>query len=171
VLAAYQSRLPITLVFTTGPDSFQSLVASCTKSVATHCALGIGIDGPLLHAYDKGVVLEPRQDWFVGLKQTLVAEFQIMPDVSYGVGKALGHVGKKYDWWHVLRAGILRTLWPSLRSLGKDSRDRFACAQLILEIDPQGERIPEWRHLWRDAIAPSDLLECALWGPSFRRIA
>jgi hypothetical protein len=170
VLEAYVSRLPVTILFTTGPDAFQRLVARSTKSVATHAALGLG--DQLLHAYEEGVILEPRDRWFGEMKQKLIAEFEILPDVSDGVANAMQHVGKKYDGIHIVKAGFLRLFHPTFASLGKTWRkDRFTCAQFVTTIDPYGEKIPEWRHLWRAALAPSDLLEAALWGPSFARVA
>lgn len=162
-------RLNASLVFTTGDDLFQHLVSVNTRSPATHAAIGLG--DYLLHAYEDGVLLEPRGEWFGKRNQKLVAEFAILPDVTDGLTEALTHVGEKYDALHVFKALILRKLAPLVRSLGPDPHDRFTCARFAASIDPYGERIPEWRNLWREAIAPVDLLEVALWGPSFARIA
>jgi hypothetical protein len=169
VLSAVADPVRPTLLFTTGSDAFQALVAKTTRSVATHAALGLG--DRLLHAYEDGVLLEPRDEWFGKRRQRLIAEFAILPDVTDGIGAALGHVGEKYDAMHVIKAAILRKLWPFMRSLGPDRQDRFTCARFVTTIDPYGERIPEWRHLWMEALAPADLLEVALWGVSFRRLA
>lgn len=169
MLTTELSRPPVTLVFTTGRDAFQMLVASTTKSKATHAAIGLG--DQLLHAYENGVLLESRDEWLGKREQKLVAEFEILPDVSEGVGQALAHVGEKYDVAHVFKAWILRLLSPAIRSLGPDSRNKFTCARFVTLIDPHGDRIPEWRYLWREALAPVDLLDAAMWGPSFRRLS
>jgi hypothetical protein len=169
VLATYASRPLPTLAFTTGADPFQFLVKATTDSAASHAAIGLG--DQLLHAYEDGVLLESRDEWLGKRKQVLVAEFQILPDVTDGIARAMQHLGKKYDAMHVLKIWLLRLLHPAIRSLGPDAPDKFTCARFVTMIDPYGERIPEWRHLWMEAITPADLLDCALWGPSFHRIA
>jgi len=162
--------MPITLVFTTGDDLFQGLIGLHTESRATHVAIGLGAE--LLHAQENGVCLDPRGYWFGTRKQKLVAEFAILPDVTDGASRALSHVGERFGWFYVFKAGLLRRLAPLLRSLGLDPVYQQSCTQLVLQLDPQGERIVEWQGLWpRAALAPSDLLEVASWGPSFRRIA
>ena len=164
----YESR-PVSLVFTTGNDWFQTLIELHTGSSATHVAIGIG--NQLLHSHEDGVVLEPRSYWFGKRKQKLIAEFQILVDVDDGIRGVLRHVGKGFGVAHVLKAGLLRKLTPWVRSLGPDSTDRLSCTQLVAMIDPHGEHIPEWRYLWREGLAPVDLLEVAAWSPRFRRIA
>jgi hypothetical protein len=163
------NKIPVTLVFTTGFDPFQVLINLSTKSPATHAALGVG--DHLLHAYEPGVMLEPREEWLGKQEQRLVAEFQILPDVTYGVEQAMTHVGKKYDVAHVFKIGLLRLLRPALWSLGPDAADKFTCARFVTTIDPYGELIPEWRDLWHEALVPADLLDAALTGPSFLRVA
>jgi hypothetical protein len=169
VITARASRVLPTLVFSTGADPFQFAIKLTTNSAVSHVALGLS--DQLLHAYEDGVLLEPRDAWFGRRKQVLVAEFQILPDVTDGIARALGHLGKRYDAMHVLKIWLLRLLQPTVRSLGPDAPDKFTCARFVTTIDPYGEKIPEWRHLWHEALAPADLLECTLWGPSFRRIA
>jgi hypothetical protein len=169
VLTSYASRPLPTLVFSTGSDPFQFLVKATTNSAASHAAIGLG--DRLLHSYEDGTLLEPRGEWFGKREQVLVAEFQILPDVTDGIARAMRHLGKKYDAMHVIKIWLLRLLHPAIRSLGPDAPDKFTCARFVTMIDPYGERIPEWRHLWMEAITPADLLDCALWGPSFHRIA
>lgn len=162
------NQIPATLVFTTGLDPFQLLIRLSTACPATHAALGIG--DQLLHAYEDGVLLESRDKWLGERDQKLVAEFQILPDVTDGVHAAMSHIGKKYDVAHVFKIGILRLLRPALRSLGPDAADKFTCARFVTMIDPYGDAIPEWRDIWREAIVPADLLDVALTGPSFSRL-
>jgi len=71
------------LVFTTGWDPFQLLINASTGSAAAHVALGI--DDHLLHAYEPGIVYEPREEYFEKRNQRLVAEFKILPDIDEGV--------------------------------------------------------------------------------------
>ncbi len=162
------SRPPATLVFTSGLDAFQLLINIATGSPATHAAIGIG--DQLLHAHEPGVTLDSRDVWLGKEEQKLVAEFEILPDVTDGIEAAMAHVGKKYDIAHVIKIGLLRLLRPAFWSLGPDAADKFTCARFVTMIDPYGEAIPEWRDIWREAVVPADLLERALVGPSFRRL-
>ena len=163
-------RIPARLVFTTGLDPFQLLVGVTTGSKATHAAIGIG-DDQLLHAYEPGVLLESRDEFLRGKKQTLVAEFAVLPDVTDGIYEALSHVGKRYDVAHVIKIGLLRLLRPFTLRLWPEREDRFTCARFAMLLDPYGEAIPEWRDVWREAVVPADLLDRALVGPSFVRLS
>lgn len=161
-----------TLVFTTGIDPFQLLINVGTCSTAGHAAIGLG--DHLLHAHENGVLIEPRSSWFGRDEQSLVAEFEILPDVSSGVDFALTQVGKKYDAGGALRAAVSRLLKLTLspiQYLGPASMKRHTCAAFVMLIDPQGAQIPEWRDLDRALVVPGDLLGAASLGSSFRRIA
>ena len=161
------------LMFTSDGDPFQLLIRTSTLSPASHAAIGLGPNSEwLLHAYEDGVVLESRDRWFGPRKQKLVAEFEILPDVSDGVQRALQQVGKKYDVLGAFKIGILRALHvfgSPVRNLGPDPTNRYTCAHFVMLLDPVGRKIPEWRDLRRETLVPGDLLRAAS-GPSFRRV-
>lgn len=156
-----------TLVFTTGLDPFQVLINVSTLSEAGHVAIGLG--DHLLHAYEKGVVYEPREVWFTGKRQRLVRELEILPDVSEGVARCMQHIGEPYDVGGVLRTA-LRILLSRLQSpvvVRPNARiSSHTCASFAMLLDPEGARIPEWRGVHRGTVTPADLLEVA--GPSFQ---
>jgi hypothetical protein len=159
------------LVFTTGADPYQFLIKIGTRSLATHTAIGLG--DQLLHAYEIGVVCEPRDYWFGEMQQGLVAEYAILPDVTAGVRLALQHVGKKYDVAGAFKIGVLRALramGSPIQSLGPLSDEAHTCACFAMLMDPYGQQIPEWRGISREAVVPADLLRAAD-GPSFQRVA
>lgn len=160
------------LVFTTGIDPFQLLINFGTYSAAGHAALGLG--DQLLHAYEDGVMLEPRDAWFGKKRQRLIAEFLILPDVSGGIDLALSQIGKGYDVAGVIRAMVSRLLRLTLspiQNFGPASMNVHTCAAFVMLIDPYGSRIPEWCGLDRTTIVPGDLLTLASVGPSFQRVA
>jgi hypothetical protein len=159
-----------TLVFTSGFDPFQLLINIGTFSRAGHVAIGIGTN--LLHAYERGVVYEPRERWFKTKRQFLVYEAEILPDVSYGIDSCMSKVGEPYDVAGAFKLAILITLkrmWSPLRSLGPVSKNSHTCASFVMLLDPHGERIREWRDLRRDIVTPADILVLAR-GPSFRQV-
>lgn len=161
------------LVFTAGNDPFGLLIRVGSLSTISHAAIGLGgDDGPLLHAYEAGVVLEPRARWFGTLKQRLVAEYVILPDVSDGLQTCMAQVGKPYDVIGAIKIGVLRMLrifGSPVQDLGPDTVKAFTCAHFVMLLDPHGRRIPEWQLLDREAVVPGDLLRVAA-GPSFRRV-
>jgi len=170
MLAADLSLRP-RLVFSTGADPYQFLIKVGTQSPATHAAIGLG--DRLLHAYEVGVVLEPRDYWFGDMQQQLIAEYAILPDVSAGVREAFRHLGKKYDIAGAVKIGLLRALQvfgSPLQSLGPISDEAHTCACFAMLLDPYGLRIPEWRWIRRESVVPGDLLR-ACKGPSFWRTA
>jgi hypothetical protein len=160
-----------TLVFTSGFDPFQLMINLATFSRAGHVAIGIGTN--LLHAYEKGVVYEPRERWFTSKRQYLVHETEILPDVSCGIESCFSKLGQPYDVIGAFKLAILITLkrmWSPLRSLGPVSEASHTCASFVMLLDPSGERIAEWRDLRRDIVTPADLLQAA-YGPSFRQVS
>lgn len=161
-----------TLVFTTGIDSFQFLVNFATLSPAAHTAIGLG--DHLLHANDRGVVLEPRIDWFTRKRQRLVGEFEIVPDVRHGVQRCLGRLGEGYDFPGIVRLTVmiaLRHLRSSIGRVGWAPGSAHTCSSFAMLLDPHGDLIPEWRDLDRASVMPVDLLGRAHSGPSFRKLA
>ena len=147
----YDTRLRARLVFTTGSDPFQALLKLGTRSDSTHAAIGIG--DQLLHAYEDGVILEPRSEWFDRAEQRLCAEFWVLPDVTHGLHVALQHVGDKYDVIGIIKAALLRALdlcASPVRDLGPVANDAHTCACFAMLLDPFGIQIPEWRSIDRD---------------------
>jgi hypothetical protein len=154
-------------VFSSGPTSlFQAIVKIATLSNCDHVAIGLG--DQLLHARDRGVVLEPRAAW--ARKNNVIAEAEILPDVTPGLERCLSRVGQNYDLAGILRIGIglalRRTLSP-LRPWGSEP-DEHTCAGFAMLLDPHGEVIPEWQELSRRSVVPCDLLNAL--GPSFRKL-
>lgn len=161
-------RLPVRLVFTTGDDAFQNAIRASTKSDATHAALALGDGQTLLHAYEDGVRVDSRARW-LAKGQRIVAEYQILPDVTDGVFAAMQHVGKRYDVLHVFKIAVMR-LFRATRLGRPEDDDAFTCARFVMTVDPDGEAIPEWRMLSPEDVVPADLLAMAEGGPSFHRI-
>jgi hypothetical protein len=157
-------------VFTTGLDPFQALIGAVGNSLAAHVALGF--DGQLLHAYEPGIVLEPRTTYFDTCGQHLVAEYAILPDVDDGFVEALTHVGKRGFLLGATQIAIVRALRlcgsPLQHFIPTNER---TCARFAMTVDRTGDRIPEWRNLDRRAVVPGDLLAIADVGPSFQRLA
>lgn len=156
-------------MFSTGGTWFQQLVQLGTLSRVDHVSIGLG--DHLLHAHEKGVVLEPRAAWFGKPTQRWLGEYEILPDVSEGLASCLQRVGEPYD-----RVGIARVflghLWGrtlSAMTLDLSSASRaHTCSSLVLMLDPDGSKIPEWRDLASGSVVPVDLHRRL--GASFRRI-
>jgi hypothetical protein len=162
------------LVFTSDSTPFGLLIRAGSFSAASHVAIGLGDEnGPLLHAYEPGVILEPRERWFgAPNNQRFIAEYKILPDVSEGLRECFTQIGKPYDGVGALKIAVLRGLQlfgSPIQSLGPDSKTAFTCAHFVMLLDPLGRRIPEWRLLNRETLAPGDVLRVAD-GPSFRRV-
>jgi hypothetical protein len=163
-------RLSVRLLFTTGDDAFQHAILKATGSNATHAALAVGPDGSqLLHAYEDGVQIDSRERWLGEKAQRVVAEYQIIPDVTDGVYAAMAHVGKRYSVRHVVKIAIMR-LFRLVRLGRPEGNDAFTCARFVMTIDPMAQMIPEWRWVSREAVVPRDLMEAAERGESFYRL-
>lgn len=155
-----------TLVFSSGSTWFQVVVQFATLSGCDHVA--IGLDDLLLHATDKGIVLEPRAKW--ERHNRITHEYEILPDVSPGLQGCFSLIGQPYDTKGVIRTGLglalrrtLAPIRPWAASLGEHT-----CAGYAMLLDPHGEVIPEWQSLSRRSVAPVDLLDAT--GQSFRKV-
>ena len=159
-----------TLVFSSGLTWFQLLVKIATLSNTDHVSIGLG--DHLLHARDKGVMLEPRSTWFIEKRQTFLAEYAIIPDVSVGLAGCLQRVGEPYD-----HLGIGRTFFGLVwsRALSATNLDlrtssrAHTCTTFAMMLDPDGTQIPEWHGISRGKATPTELHR-SIDGPSFRRI-
>ena len=161
---------PVRLVFTMGWDPFQLLINVSTRSTAAHVAIGLG--DHLLHAYEPGITLEPREEYLEKREQKLVAEYNVLPYVDDHVRAALVHIGQRGFWLGVFQVGFIR----ALRLCGSPLSHLFSsnertCARFAMLLDPRGDRIPEWQGIHRHAVVPADLLVAAEAGPSFERVA
>lgn len=156
-------------MFTTGFDPFQAVISLAGGSLAAHVAIGLG--DHLLHAYEPGIVLEPRTSYLTRMRQRLVAEYAVLPDVSQGLGEALTHVGKGGFFLGASQIAILR----ALRIVGSPlqhliTTNERTCARFAMLLDRTGAQIPEWRGVDRKAVVPGDLIAVTS-GPSFQQIA
>lgn len=162
----------ITIIFSSGRTLFQRLVQLVSLDSIDHVSIGIG--DKILHARDRGVVLEPRAAWFVEQNNQHIAEFEVLPDVSQSVLACLDCIGQPYDKPGVLRVGLGLGLRRSGSMLGAwpASPGSHTCAAFALMLDPHGDLIPEWAQIARRDAIPSQLFDAigALGSPSFRRI-
>lgn len=155
------------VLFTEGHSLKALAIKYGTLSPISHVAITLD-GGYLLHAHGKkGVTIEPRSEWH----ETPLAEFQVLPDVTYEVSRIEQQVGRKYDYLgifeHIMgRLGAV--VGTPLRRIWGPIRPGIHCAALVLELDRYGE-IPEWAHLDPLTVTPADLYENM--GPSFVRIA
>ena len=157
------------LVFTAGSSPSDLLIRAGTLSKASHVA--IGLDDQLLHAYEPGVMFEPRSAW-LDQHNKLVAEFAVLPDVDDGLTDTFSRIGERYDMFGTVHIALHRAfrfasplLFPRRRARGAHT-----CASLVMLLDPFGDRIPEWRGIDFSIAVPQDLLEATNLGMSFERI-
>jgi hypothetical protein len=153
-----------------GWDPFQLLINVSTRSVAAHVAIGLG--DQLLHAYEPGVTLEPRERYLQAKHQKVVAEYEILPDITDGLAEAISNIGKRGFLGGAAQIGIIRALQMCGSPLQflVPSNER-TCARFAMMLDRTGACIPEWREINRRAVVPADLLEAAEVGLSFQRVA
>ena len=167
-------RVPITLVFTSAPTGYNRILRLFTQSPASHVALGIG-EGrqTLIQADFDGVVISNRKEWFKRTHSYLVAEYEVLVDVTDGFEHVLREVGKPYDFIYsaqnLLSFFYRWTVGWTVRHLYRELRTSQTCAQLAMMLDPGCVKIKEWCGLDIATVNPGDLLSRAD-GPSFRRI-
>jgi hypothetical protein len=166
------------LLFMTGQDPFSISVQMMTYSDVSHCAIVLprvegAADEMVIHAAGRGVKFEPRSKLYKKYRFLDIAEFEILPDVSYGVSYLLAQVGKPYDTEEVVSRVFLRIAQvasPWVRKSAVPSPGQWTCARLAMAIDPYRNIISEWRTLDPDSVVPIELLNASVNGLNFHRV-
>lgn len=139
----------------------------------SHSALKIDVNGVpwILHAAWGGVAFIPMSQ-IMG-NHTLVAEFEIIPDVSSEFERCKQErVGQGYDVLTLF--GYIPVILGKYLGIGINnpfySKSAEVCSELIIEMDVQ-HLIHEFDGLDPANITPQDLFDICSKGSSFRRIA
>jgi hypothetical protein len=166
------------LVFTTSSHWLSRTVRWMTSSATSHVCLGTEIFGELVLIHSalsgetgrNGVQITPRHKWLED--NIVVAEYDIIPDVTGDMGPMIRLLCEKYD-----KMGLLGYIIVIVaRWLGKKIQNPLAsgralvCVRYVLKLDPTGRLIPEWAGLDPEKTTPQDLLVLCRVGPSFQRV-
>lgn len=164
----------VRVLFSSGTDPFSMFVRLATVSKTNHVAIVVGDN--IIHAVTKGVRLEDRRRLYTNYNYTDVAEFEILPDVRFGLDFIVHQLGRPYDRGELvtrLASKISNALsgHEAIPAIGGISPGQWSCARLAMAIDPTRRQIPEWRGLNPQTVTPGSLLQATRTGASFRRIA
>ena len=167
--------MKLTLVFSTGGGIVSRAIRWFTRSRCSHVMIGLSLfdQDVLLHSTAGGVQFTfPRSKWF--RNERLIAEYEIIPDLSAGVPILLEKfLNAHYDYVGVVGGFPLVLLWR--RWFKKKIRNPLAsptalfCSEFVLHLD-EGGRIPEWKGLDPERTHAQDLLEICETSRSFIRV-
>jgi hypothetical protein len=136
-------------------------------------AIGLGPHADLiLHSVpDVGVALEPKGPYLKRSGEKVIAEYVILPDVRSGVIQAMGLLGNSWDYAEVVSYVALalgRMMCPWL-PVSRPTPQQWSCARFVMQIDPTGTAIPEWKGVDPKTATPGALLNVI--GPSFAKLS
>ena len=151
---------------------FPKIISWFEGSPISHSALKVDVNGEpwILHAAWGGVAFIPMSE-IMG-NHTLVAEFEIIPDVSAEFEKCKDQkVGQGYDVLTLF--GYIPVILGRYLHIGIHnpfySKSAEVCSELIVEMDVNHE-IHEFDGLDPADISPADLFDICSKGSSFKRI-
>lgn len=161
----------VTIAFFSSHLIFSRIIRWVTKSKTSHSAIGFEIYGEqfFLHATWGGVQITPRKK--VLSNHTIVAEYQVLPDIEAEVHTALARVGESYNTLGLF--GYIPVLIA--RWFGVTLHNPFAkkgaevCSEFIIEVDVNNE-IPEFVGKDPSEITPQDLENICSSGKSFQKL-
>ena len=164
------------VLFSTKGSVFAKIVSSLISwfedgSRITHAGIGLNIDGVphILHATWPKVVLVPRDQ--VLQSHNVVAEFEVIPDISNEIEIAEKKVGEPYSLLTLF--GYIAVVIGKYFGVGIDnplsSKSAVVCSEFVVEVDVNHE-IHEFDELDASDITPADLYFLCAYGDSFRRI-
>lgn len=160
------------VAFFAGVDPFSLAVRAFTASRVTHAA--VAIDGNILHAASKGVLLEDRRRLYTHYLYEDVAEFEVLPDVTPGLNYMLKQLGKPYDLTEIA-SRVISKIANAFSGIDRmdalNSPGQWTCARFVMALDPTRVVFPEWRALDPRTVTPASLLQATQISPYFRRVA
>lgn len=140
-------------------------------SQISHSALKVDVNGVpwLLHAAWGGVAFIPMSE-IMG-DHTVVAEFEVIPDISNEFEQAKKRIGQPYDVLTLF--GYIPVILGRYLHIGINnpfySKSAEVCSELVVEMDVN-HLIPEFSGLDPADIDPQDLYNICASGGSFRRL-
>lgn len=143
-----------------------------TGARATHCYISAQLGGLdiILHSTLGGVQVDPKKKW--AKHNIILAEFEVLPDVSEGFDKTVSMLGMKYDYAGYF--GFIPVFFG--RWLGKKwknpggSPNAIVCSELLIHLRGDGD-IPEWMDFDEESTSPGDLHSRCTAGASFREVS
>ena len=164
------------VLFSSKGSVFAKLVSSLISwfedgSRITHAGIGLNIDGVphILHATWPKVVLVPRSQ--VLQTHNVVAEFEVIPDISNEIEIAEKKVGEPYSLLTLF--GYIAVVIGKYLGIGIDNplacKSSCVCSEFVIEADSKHE-ILEFDGIDPADITPADLYFICADGKSFRRI-
>lgn len=142
-----------------------------TGSTISHSGLKIMVNGEawILHAAWGGVAFIPMAE-IMG-NHTIVAEFEIVPDISSEFEQAKKRIGQGYDVLTLF--GYIPVILGKFLHIGIHnpfySKSAEVCSQLVVEMDVN-HLIHEFDGLDPADISPADLFKICSNGNSFKRV-
>lgn len=163
----------ITLVFTTTNSWLSKLIRFFTKGRSSHVMVGIKVydQDMFLHCTSGGVQVTPREKWLKG--STLVAEYEIVPDVTSGVKQAFRLLNDNYDYPALLGYAWLLVMWRLFKKKVKNplaSTTSYVCSEFVCHLDLTGACIKEWSNLDPERTHPEDLLVICENSENFKKV-
>lgn len=164
--------ISIAFFHNTSSNIFSKIIQLVENSPISHSAIKMDINGVswLLHSAWGGVAFIPMAE-IMG-NHTLVAEFQVLVDISNEVELAKKKIGQPYDVLTLF--GYLFVFLGRTLNIGIDnpfySKAGSICSEFIIEADVN-HIISEFDGLEPANISPKDLFNICNSGKDFRRIS
>lgn len=164
----------ITIIFSEGKTNnpilklFRPLVH---KYRSTHVSFGIEVEGKpcIFHMSYKGAIRTPRDRFFV--KNNLVKEYRILPDLSDELKTHLQYLGKaKYDHLSALVHMITLLFHPlQMLLIFFKIRNMFYCANFARQLDSH-DKVKAWRKIDKRWASIDELQAACESSPEFEDI-
>jgi len=167
----HRSNMVSIVLFHNTTSFLAKIISWIEGSQISHSALKVDVSGVpwILHAAWGGVAFVPMSE-IMG-NHIVVAEFEIIPDISVEFEIAKGRVGQAYD--ALTLFGYIPVILGRFFRIGVNnpfySKSAEVCSELVVEMDVN-HKIHEFDSLDPADIDPQDLFNICSIGSSFKRI-
>lgn len=154
------------------------MIRAFTRSPVSHVAIyGVEFAGRkrLLHSTHGGLRVDEPDVWIERRKVEVVETWEILPNVDDAIPIITERLGDSYDFTNLVGNAIAIILYGltfgrvNVRNIFA-SPELFVCSELVVNLDPGGLRIPDFRFLDPERTTAEDLRQLVRRSKSFKRV-
>lgn len=151
----------MTVVFSTSKHLFSKVIRFVTRSKVSHASISVHLYGVpvIIESTVGGVKIYPRDKF--EKENTLVYEYEVIPDVHDALQQAIEDVGEHYDYVGILGyipVMIGRWFKKKVKNI-LASPTKMVCAEFVVKIDKDNKMFPKEITDAATEVTPEDLVE------------
>lgn len=151
----------MTVVFSTSKHLFSKVIRFLTRSKVSHASISVHLHGVpvIIESTVGGVKIYPRAKF--EKENTLVYEYEVLPDMYAELKRAIEDVGEGYDYVGILGyIPVIVAKWFKKKVKNPlASANKMVCAEFVVSIDKDNKMFPKEITDAAEEVSPQDLVD------------